>query len=276
MHYFPQHKYYFLVEDSMGEHRPITVKEYERPIMGDDGEWPILWGGIEGRSGFYHYEGEVHYERKVRPPPAPAAPVAAAEKPSSRVVAPNLRRALSLQNVARLGATTAGAVGGAHHNPHDSYIAASGNSQIITSTKATSTAAGPHFQAGQGPFVDKRLAVLSNRTVSVAGGALLGGSVTSSASTNANAIASGSGSGSAQPKGSRVAALKRQAPGKLQRSVSVDAGLSRREIMGLTAAPARDEPKKPGYCENCRLKYDDFKDVSSLLPPFPLLPSLPS
>jgi hypothetical protein len=273
MHYFSQNKYYFLVEDSTGEHRPIVVKEYERPYRGDDGDWPILWGGIEGRTGFYHYDGEITYERKV-PPPAPIAqPAAADEKASSRVTAPNLRRALSLQNVAR-GAAAAGAVGGAHHHPHDSYIAASGNSQIITSNTGTSTAgvrsgaaAASRFALGQGPIMDKRLAVLSNRTVSVAGGALLGNGP-SSTSTNANAVASGSGSA----QGGRIAALKRQGPGKLQRSVSVDAGLSRRGLMGTssTAPPPRDEPKKPGYCENCRLKYDDFKDVSwrFLLSPF--------
>jgi regulatory subunit for Cdc7p protein kinase len=273
MHYFSQNKYYFLVEDSTGEHRPIVVKEYERPYRGDDGDWPILWGGIEGRTGFYHYDGEITYERKV-PPPAPIAqPAAADEKASSRVTAPNLRRALSLQNVAR-GAAAAGAVGGAHHHPHDSYIAASGNSQIITSNTGTSTAgvrsgaaAASRFALGQGPIMDKRLAVLSNRTVSVAGGALLGNGP-SSTSTNANAVASGSGSA----QGGRIAALKRQGPGKLQRSVSVDAGLSRRGLRGTssTAPPPRDEPKKPGYCENCRLKYDDFKDVSwrFLLSPF--------
>ncbi|GAA5926324.1 hypothetical protein JCM10213_007433 [Rhodosporidiobolus nylandii] len=250
MHYFSQNKYYLLVEDSTGEHRPIVVKEYERPRKHEDPRWPVLWGGIEGRTGFYHYEGEeIVYERK-QPPPAPL-PVDA--KPAARPTA-NLRRAISLQNVAR-GAQVTGAVGQPGYHRHDSYIAASGNSQIITSNIASATstaarsgaAAASRFAPGQGPFVDKRLAVLSNRTVSVAGGALLGSGAS---------IASGSGaSASGVSAGGRVAALKRQ--GKLQRSLSVDAGLSGRRVH---AVPARQEPKKPGYCENCRLKYDDFKE----------------
>ncbi|GAA5836727.1 hypothetical protein JCM11251_002709 [Rhodosporidiobolus azoricus] len=254
MHYFRSDKQYFLVEDSTGEHRPVVVKEYDRPRKHEDPQWPVLWGGIEGRTGFYHYEGEITYERKRRPPPAPkAAPQPTAEAAKQRpLTAPNLRRAISLQNVAR-GAAAAQAH---HHHAHDSYLAASGNSQIITSNiqSATSTAGlrsgaaqASRFAAGQGPFVDKRLAVLSNRTVSVAGGALLGSG--SSTATSAGPATGG-----------RVAALKRQ--GKLQRSLSVDAGLSGRRslVAGSSAAPVREEPKKPGYCENCRLKYDDFKD----------------
>ncbi|GAA5901364.1 hypothetical protein JCM6882_007757 [Rhodosporidiobolus microsporus] len=265
MHYFRSDKQYFLVEDSTAEHRPIVVKEYERPRKHEDPQWPILWGGIEGRTGFYHYEGEITYERK-QPPPQPIAPqpadtAAGGAKASTRPTAPNLRRAISLQNVARGAAAAVGAGQAHHHHAHDSYLAASGNSQIITSNiqSATSTAGlrsgaaqASRFAAGQGPFVDKRLAVLSNRTVSVAGGALLGSGNGSSASGSASAGAA------AGPSGGRVAALKRQ--GKLQRSVSVDAGLSGRRALVNPAVPVREEPKKPGYCENCRLKYDDFKD----------------
>ncbi|GAA5975329.1 hypothetical protein JCM11641_005939 [Rhodosporidiobolus odoratus] len=252
MHYFGQNKYYILVEDSTGEHRPVVVKEYDRPRKHDDPQWPVLWGGIEGRTGFYHYDGEITYERKVRPP----APAPEPEKPAaaSRPVAPNLRRAVSLQNVAR-GTQVAGAIGGPSYNRRDSYIAASGNSQIITSNIASATsnagrsgaATASRFAPGAGPFVDKRLAVLSNRTVSVAGGSLLG-SGTSAAASRSGAPSAGSGRG-------RLATLKRQ--GKLQRSLSVDAGLSGRRVPSV---PVREEPKKPGYCENCRLKYDDFKE----------------
>ncbi|GAA5867033.1 hypothetical protein JCM8547_008416 [Rhodosporidiobolus lusitaniae] len=284
MHYFPPHKYFFLVEDSNGEHRPIVAKEYSGGTKHEDAEWPILHGGIEGRSGFYRYDGEITYERRI-PPPAQAvqedAPVASTSKISSRPLPPNLRRAVSLQNVARGSAAVAGAIGAGpahhnHHDPRDSYIAASGNSQIITSNLGTTTsnagvrsgaAAASRFAAGQGPFLDKRLAVLSNRTVSVAGGALLG---------SAGTLASGgsaAGSGKLQPAasvssvkssaGGRLGALKRQ--GKLTRSMSVESGLltaaGSRKAMLMNPPPVlREEPKKPGYCENCRLKYEDFKD----------------
>lgn len=114
----------------------------------------------------------------------------------------------------------------ADQGPNDGYIAASGNSQIITSTNATSTRSGAPSQWGaNGAMIDKRLAVLSKRSVP------LGKSFMSGASN---------------------------AP-KLKRSVSMDAGLN------AQVPPPRDEPKKPGYCENCRVKYDDFKVVSPFL-----------
>ncbi|BGP49016.1 Cdc7p-Dbf4p kinase complex regulatory subunit [Rhodotorula kratochvilovae] len=248
-YYFPSNKCYLLVEDSTGEHRPIVAKEYDKPRKHEDPSWPVLWGGIEGRTGFYRYDGEITYERRV--PPAP--PVAPAPQPTAagkggygstaaRAIAPNLRRAVSLQNVAReQGRTyetagTAGASGYGHGGRRDSFVAASGNSQIITSNIASATSTAARSGAVQasrfganGGLVDKRLAVLSNRTVSVAGSGLAGG----------------------------VARVQRMG---MQRSVSVDGALHAARVPAAAAVPVRDEPKKPGYCENCRVKYDDFKD----------------
>ncbi|GAA6058220.1 hypothetical protein JCM3770_005021 [Rhodotorula araucariae] len=246
-YYFPPNKYYLLVEDSTGEHRPIVAKEYEKPRKHEDPSWPVLWGGIEGRTGFYRYDGEVTYERRVPPPPtvAPVPQPTAAGKSgygstAARAIAPNLRRAVSLQNVAREqgrkqeSAGTAGA-SGYGHGQRESFVAASGNSQIITSNIASATSTAARSGAAQasrfganGGLVDKRLAVLTNRTVSVAGNGLAGG----------------------------VVRVKRMA---MQRSVSVDGGLHGLRVPPA-AVPVRDEPKKPGYCENCRVKYDDFKD----------------
>ncbi|GAA5924293.1 hypothetical protein JCM3775_005648 [Rhodotorula graminis] len=254
-HYFPSNKYFLVVEDSTGEHRPIVAKEYDKPRKHEEPSWPILYGGIEGRTGFYRYDGEITYERRV-PPPAPlVAPQQQQQQQqvanggkggfgsvAARALAPNLRRAVSLQNVAREQAGRADGIGagvgaaGAHHPRRDSFMAASGNSQTITSNIASATSTAARSGAAQasrfganGGLVDKRLAVLSNRTVSVAGSGLAGG----------------------------VARVKRMG---IQRSVSVDGGLNGLRVPAAAAAAVRDEPKKPGYCENCRVKYDDFKD----------------
>ncbi|GAA5988154.1 hypothetical protein JCM10908_002086 [Rhodotorula pacifica] len=277
MYYFPSNKMYLFVEDSTGEHRPVVIKEYDKPKKHEDPTWPVLWGGVEGRSGFYHYDGPIVYER--RQPPAPVAPAAAAagaagpdhDSTAPRAVAPNLRRAVSLQNVTRQqqllfaqlrrdGAAAAEREMNRRGGGGGSYIAASGNSQIITSNiaSATSTAArsgaAQASRHGPNPFVDKRLAVLSNRNVSVSGGGLLG------SASSASGAASGSVGGSAaNASRSRVATLKQteRPSAGLKRSVSVDAGLNSPRF---AAAPAvqREEVKKPGYCENCRIKYDDF------------------
>lgn len=224
---------YLLVEDSTGEHRPIIAKEYEKPGRQEDPQWPVLWGGCEGRVAFYHYLGPPRTHKRVLPTYTAAAPAAqadgstqaptakngghalAAARAVGNNAAPSLRRAVSMQALHK--ANAGGLAGGAHdkNGPNDGgYIAASGNSQIITSTNATSTRSGAPTRFGTaGGLVDKRLAVLSKRTVPIG------------------------------------------AP-KLKRSISVDGGLAAR-----VPPPARVEPKKPGYCENCRVKYDDFKNV---------------
>ncbi|KAL8280720.1 hypothetical protein RQP46_006724 [Phenoliferia psychrophenolica] len=240
MHYFntATHRY-LLVEDSTGIHRPIAAKEYEKPRKGSDPLWPVLWGGLEGRGAFYHYEGApIVHENRLRPPAPveeeeeqeeeeeeeqpeeveqpPEEPVAEPSKGhaafAARAVAPSLRRTASLNRL-----TTA-------PKAPPKYLAASGNSQTITSTVASATstrgglpALGGAFGNGNGPLVNRRLAALNRSTVPTRfGGAAV--------------------------------------PGKLKRSTSVDAGLNAK------APPPREEPKKPGYCENCRLKYEDFKE----------------
>ena len=233
MHYFDTSTHrYLLVEDSTGEHRPIVAKEYEKPRRGHDPCWPVLWGGLEGRGAFYHYDGPpvVHENRLKRPEPddeeleedeevEEELPEPAAEPSNghaafaARAVAPSLRRTASLNRLTTLQPPA----------KKKSYLAASGNSQTITSTvaSATSTRGGAAVLGGafgNGPLVNRRLADLSRNTVPTRFGG--------------------------QP-----------VKPKLKRSTSVDAGLNAK------APPLREEPKKPGYCENCRLKYDDFKEV---------------
>ena len=84
---------------------------------------------------------------------------------------------------------------------------------------------------GKGGAVDKRLALLQNRAVSMS----MGG-------------ASGSGT-------KKEVASNKVKP--IRRSKSTGGG--DRWDLGMKM---REEPKKPGYCENCRIKYDDFKTVS--------------
>ena len=227
-HYFPSKSCYFMVTDSTEEHRPICIKEYERPRRGEDPSWPVLWGGIEGRGGFYHYEGPpIVYERR-RPPPAanklngaqPSFGMAAARAVDR--AGGSLRRTVSLGAKRNSSVANLGAGGG-------EYLAASGNSQSITSNiaSATSTRSGALARPQGHGLLDKRVQMMSRSVVSMG--------------------TSGLG------RSSRDEGL-----GHLKRSVSIDTGLNTR------LAPPRDEPKKPGYCENCRLKYDDFKDVSSI------------
>jgi regulatory subunit for Cdc7p protein kinase len=253
-HYFSSKTCYVLVEDTTSEHRPIVVKEYDRPKKGEDPSWPVLYGGIEGRGGFYHYLGsKIIYERKkfIWPadPPAvvvpPSIPAGAgggnfAAVRAVGLTAPNLRRSVSLNQLRKnsINASTNQpsflADQARKKNKDDEYIAASGNSQIITSNIASGTSSAVNHNQPNRGIIDKRLAILARSVVSLGG---------PSTSNNSNL--------------STMKALGGTA-GKLKRSASLDAGLSKK----LPPPREREENKKPGYCENCRNKYDDFKEVS--------------
>lgn len=239
-YYFPSRSCYILVEDTTLQHRPIVIKEYDRPRKGHDPDWPILYGGCEGRGGFYHYRGTIKYERKVKPLPivnAAAAAVetsnghafAAARAVGNNIAPPNLRRALSMQTInQKVDSIRGGLIG------KGEYIAASGNSQIITSTTATSTRSGAPNRLGHNATIDKRLAFLNQRTVPAMGSSL--------------------GLNGSKMLKNMLNDIEKE--GKLKRSASVDAGLN------MKVPPPRQIVKKPGYCENCRIKYDDFTQVS--------------
>lgn len=225
------------MEDSTGEHRPIVTKEYERPRKREDPSWPVLWGGVESRTAFYHYEGPpVVYEAKrsftslFEPPKIQEGESQSQQLLKNKPInfstaAPgNVRRSLSMSQIQKnsknpsLPFVPEGGI-----NLNDKYIAASGNSQIITSNVASGTS----NQSGAVRGINHDRATMCNRRL---------------AALKRLSVPMGGGGG---------------APGKLKRSASLDAGLNAK------APPARDEPKKPGYCENCRIKYEDFKMVSS-------------
>jgi len=61
------------------------------------------------------------------------------------------------------------------------------------------------------------------------------------------------------PKGK--AAGRMDPPPPIKKRYSFPGALPRRE-KSMVRLPPREENKKPGYCENCRVKFDDFSEVS--------------
>ena len=122
---------------------------------------------------------------------------------------------------------------------NEGFLAASGNSQGITSNIASMTSGAPvaNGKATGGTMLDQRLALLGKRQF-ISHSASLGGP------------------GSGNKDMSNL--LAKASMPVMKRSLSLDAGLNKKN-------PARPQmPCKPGYCENCRQKYEDFADVSIL------------
>lgn len=130
------------------------------------------------------------------------------------------------------------------------YNAASGNSVTITShvNSTTSYAHGVGYDLGPGARqLEKRLhqQVLTR--------AAAAGSVS----------ASGAGSAAIMTRKSSVSTMQSQRV--LRRAKSTNAlrarGLGHRGPGAKARLPSREEVKKPGYCENCRVRFDDFNKV---------------
>lgn len=251
-HYFNPKNGYILVEDSSGEFQPAHAKEYSQRIYSKSGEenrdteWPTLWGGQEGRQAFYKpsssYRPTLPSRELIRSNDLGRAP-----EPSYGIPA------LKKQNQSQ----------GSQVQDPPSYLAASGNSQIITSNiqSGTSTRSGQVLGANgakatgstlhNGYIVDKRLARLGSKNAHIvtignnSNKYLQQVSTTTTATTAMSATTTG-------PSGSVRSELARRA---IQ-----NAGAAIKKLKSL--APPKPEPKKPGYCENCRVRFDDFKVVS--------------
>ena len=236
-HYFADNARYLLVEDRYSEHRPIAIREFEPPKKGADPAWPVLWGGVDGKTAFYHYRGPpIQHRPAVKPstssaslqrrasaldasgrPAARRASVSAA--PDAAPLGAPLQRSVSLNK--QLGhkrmreATQNAAPAPTGGSGNTALPLASGNSQTLTSTVASATSHRSGAVNGSSTAQNRRFQELQRHTVT----------------------------------------MRAHAAGKLHRSISMDTGLHTK------LAPPPTEPKRPGYCENCRVKYEDFKTV---------------
>lgn len=225
VHYFSKHSYYLLVTDATGEHRPVMIAEYDRnaptEAHGKPAPWPVLHGDVEGRGLF------VWVDPKERRRLAQQAPNAASTHHS-------LRRTASLNLAGALRGPVAPPVG-----PPTPTLMASDNSLVLASTVAstTSTQVTSQHAGALGPHPDKRLLDLHWRLHTPV----------DAATRPAEAA-----------PGSVVQHMLHLAEGgtemPLRRSRSTGS------VARATSAVARVREKRPGHCENCRCRYDDFEE----------------
>ncbi|KAG8864589.1 hypothetical protein FRB96_005093 [Tulasnella sp. 330] len=266
--YFPRNSYFLLIQDCQDHYAPVAVKDYGRWKKGEKPGWPVLNLDAIGYTEKEIDKGKVSVFG-WKPGMDGLDPTGGLKKPgqsasSSRKV-PDLRKAVSMQNLDHAGKSqttkqgitpptnrtpltrdilrpnptfihpAAGASrpsiasansGYAASQGGNGYIAASGNSVTITSNIASTTSAAPTSKllAGNGlpGAIGKRLhqEVLTKRTFGKA------------AAGQSNAAGD----------------VAQSRPPFLKKSKSTN----------TLRLPPREETKKPGYCENCRYKYEDF------------------
>jgi regulatory subunit for Cdc7p protein kinase len=267
-YYFARNAVYILVEDATGEHRPVMAQEWRRPLReGEEEPWPVLHGELEGRCPFTKFPLEGDPRKRMRP-----------NRHES------LRRSVSLnhvrsqqRNVSLSPAPSNDSRGGYSIAREASpYPLASGNSMSIASTNITSTTstAAPY---GNSLGLLSPFHPLARKTAptSIGLGRPSVSPVHKSLQTNGETGMPGNGHISLD-QGSVVRtmlglttaqrtanAAERTASAIPVRLLEQQSGAMRRSISTPTVTAeleAKPREKRPGYCENCRVKYEDFDD----------------
>lgn len=269
--YFNKGSYFLLIEDMRQELATIAALEYpvQRTRDGKErGSWPILYCHPRARGPFLEYnereerrrekadeadkereeelaqrKAQIREEERRRRAKLQAQVQAAQHK--------DLRRAMSMQNLRRQFSTTGGddaadgdgdlgegeaaeSAAASGYLASGAYVAASGNSVSITSAAATTSTAGMSFRTMRLPpslrdKIDNQ--VITSRRLPTA---------------------------SIRPGKENAMGPPLAIPDHPQRT------LRKSKSTTTMRLAKRDEGMKPGYCECCRVKFEDFKQVSHL------------
>jgi regulatory subunit for Cdc7p protein kinase len=270
-HYFDKHSKYILVEDATMEHRPIISHEY---TYTDDEKaeeakppWPVVYGETLGRCPFTFYAPK---RNAVKPRDGEDVSPLRLEVPQS------LRRAVSLNNMARSNLGPAerpqAAQLGAIEMKRQQNPLASGNSVSITSNIASTTSnifTDQQTGATVGLPQNRRVAELNRRVhmsnvysrplhlLNASPASVMAGSTTASGLGLHREGGSGAiGSPAAQRGAESGATVRRMLGLEDQRAP----GMALQRSASTSAVDRPPSAKKPGYCENCRVKYEDFTE----------------
>ncbi|EPQ57429.1 hypothetical protein GLOTRDRAFT_74212 [Gloeophyllum trabeum ATCC 11539] len=262
--YFSKSSYFLLVEDMKQELATIHALEYTISKGKDGverGAWPILYCHPRARGPFVEYnekeqrrweKAQLAEKEDAKERECVKAKLRRERKKEQMQVQPrqgDLRRTVSMNNLHRrvtnpeLGfdelldwkGDNSGSVNASGYLASTgAYIAASGNSVNITSTAGTTSMASGPLQTLQLP------AALRDRLEQQV--------TTSRRVTAANNGNTADANGKLGDMGPPLSIPERRAQLKKSRSTST------------LRLPKRDEKSKPGYCESCRVKFEDFKE----------------
>lgn len=275
-HYFDKSACYVLVEDATLEYRPIMCTEFqytrENRLQGLPPPWPVIYGQTAGRCPFTYYAPKKSTPKEEDTDNQSASRLGAQQ---------SLRRAVSLNNMVRsnLGPACRPQLQPIRTNDtrQQDYPMASGNSVSITSNIASTTSnifTDQQNGATVGLPQNRRVAELNRRmhtpnaplrpprTLNASPASVLAGSATSGLGVRRD------GGGGPMVGGAAVQRVNAEQGSTVRRMLgledkerrpdmgAVGSGLQRSVSASTVSKPA--SAKKPGYCENCRVKYDDF------------------
>ncbi|KAG7446419.1 uncharacterized protein BT62DRAFT_931861 [Guyanagaster necrorhizus] len=257
--YFSRGSYWVLVEDMRQELATIAAHEYEVTKGRDSsvrGSWPVAYCHPHARGPFIPFDDREkrRWERTRREEMEQQDERAQEQKKLLRLeamkrkaraqvqskVPGDLRRSASMNNLHRrsvleeqdfgevLGDDNIDSANASGYLGSGTYVAASGNSVSITSTTGTTSTAGYSRSRPLPPSLR----------------AQIGNEVTTSRKL-ASVTKDGDGKNTMGPPA----------------YIPTRSGLRKSRSTNSLRLPKREEGSKPGYCESCRIKFDDFKIV---------------
>jgi len=264
-YYFRAGSKYLLVEDATSKHRTVLVKEYQAPSKTAP-EYPVLFESFLKPP----LTAETNVSTKdlrarawslyVEQEPWKGEPLPASVQPSTA----------SLRSI--IGTPTADV---------QPYHQASGNSVVITSNIASTSTANysPAFANNGVPALgankDRAIMQMSKRVQVLKGNAAkskLGPAKSSPyeppSRRSSVSVSTGSGSSSLQDRTfmtqSQVLAMlrKQREPAVADSMVTIERRIRNRERVEAGIKGVKEQDTASGYCENCRLRYDDLSSVS--------------
>ncbi|PWN33081.1 uncharacterized protein FA14DRAFT_192113 [Meira miltonrushii] len=261
-HYFSRNSIYLLVEDATAEHRPIMAQEWRKPAREDEEvPWPVLYGELEGRCPFTRFQLAEGHQQRTRP---------------NRFE--TLQRSVSLNHVRKQNRNAS--LSPAPSNDSRSrytiargaspYPLASGNSVSIASTNLTSTtSAAPSHSANalglMSPFhplgrkAHQATAIGMGRPSSLprSFGQHFPDPAQQQDQARVSIVNRMLGITDTRSASELTKAKKSMNP--ISRTIAQTGGMRRSASTGTRLQEYQRE-KRPGYCENCRQKYEDFDD----------------
>lgn len=255
-HYFSKGSYFVLVEDIRQEIATIAALEYPVTRTSDGkekGTWPIPHCHPLARGPFIEYnEKEERRREKQERYDREREEIKAAEMKKLKLKQVqrkqhDLRRSVSMSNLqreAQMNCAPNDSTNGMNASGHlGSYIAASGNSVGITSTYGTTST------VGAGSSMRNSLTQLPPQ---------LRDRLQNQVITTRRVIGTDKDKGSGVSKASASSTM--MPPPDVPERKHL---LRKSKSTNTLRLPKRDEKSKPGYCESCRQKFENFSTVSS-------------
>ncbi|EAS35840.3 G1/S regulator [Coccidioides immitis RS] len=273
---------YIYIYDYFGKTRPVMIREYPKVARRQDGAWPQFRSAPLGKCPFVEEPQNKNGEKrdkaqqeKAQKPPIKEKPVVSTvvkemapppsfERPALKLPEDECRRKVAehIENTrapirqgelprTNLGAGTTPAISFGAYSRGE--IAASGIqpsniTSAIRSQMISSTAAMPGAKAG----TSKEIHELKRKVLEKNNGILAAGQ------RSADAANTTSTARAPTTRASKAKALENLATIPENRKIRTTDSKTQKTTKGQTSRRRKDP--KPGYCENCREKFDDFED----------------